>query len=73
MKRTIYAVLVLMALVFSLGTASAISTSIKDSYSPGETIVTGISGNILNSIVPSNIKLERKGHINIPIDFELKK
>ena len=73
MKKTIYVVLVLIALVFSLGSTSAISTSIKDSYSPGETIITEISGNILSSISSSNVELERKGHIPVPIDFEVKK
>jgi len=73
MRRTIYLILVLMTLVFSLGITSAISTSLKESYSPGETIITDISGNILAPIGSSNVLLEIKGHISVPIDFEVKK
>jgi len=78
MRRAIFAVLVLMTLVFFLGSVSAISTSIKDSYSPGETIITEISGDIRGSITSSNVKLERISNISgspifVPRYFELKK
>ena len=73
MGRTIYAVLVLMTLVFFLGSVSAISTSIKDLYSPGETVITEISGGILEPIVPNDIELKQRAHIGFAFDFDVKK
>jgi hypothetical protein len=73
MRRTIYAVLILMTLVFSLGSALAISTSINDSYSPGETIITQISGNILSPITTGNVELKREGHIGVAFESDVKK
>jgi hypothetical protein len=51
----------------------AITTSIKDSYAQGETVVTRIDGNILSPIKSTNIEVKRAGHIIVPIEYELKK
>ncbi|HLF53980.1 MAG TPA: hypothetical protein VI544_02265 [Candidatus Nanoarchaeia archaeon] len=72
MKRAIYSVLLLAMIICSLGLVSAISTNLEDSYNPGETMITEISGNILEPITNANVEL-RRGHILVPFDYEVKK
>jgi len=66
--------LILVAiLAFSyVSMASAISTDIKDSYPPKETVITEISGSILEPINSANVKLIR-GHVLVPFDYEIKR
>jgi len=76
MKRVFYIVALsvfLVLSVLSLNAVSAISTSINDSYSPGETAITAISGNILEPIESGNVILTKKGHIPVPFDYEIRK
>jgi len=62
----------LLLIIFSIQTALAISTNLKDSYSPGETMIVEISGNILEPITPDSIVF-RRGHVYVPFDYDVKK
>jgi hypothetical protein len=72
MKSVILTVLVLAVLICSTSTALAISSDLKESYLPGETIITEISGNILEPITSSSIEF-RRGHILVPLDYGLER
>lgn len=50
----------------------AISTNMKDSYSPKETVIVTLAGDIINPIQPAMIEF-RRGHVLVPFDYELKK
>jgi len=65
-------VLFFFVLFILSGSGSAISTDLKESYQPGETIITEIRGNILEPIVKEDIEF-RRGHVSVPFDFEVKK
>jgi hypothetical protein len=70
MKKSIFLSIIL--LIFSLSIVSALSDNAKDIYSPGETMIVKISGNILDSIEKGDLKFYR-GHVEVPLDFDLKK
>ncbi len=71
MKRAIGLIFAVM-IIFSIEGVFAISTTMEDLYDQGETIITEISGNILEPISASNVEF-RRGHIIVPFDFEIKK
>ena len=52
--------------------AGAITTDMKDSYSPGETMIVGLSGNILEQIPSENVVFKR-GHVAVPLEYDIKK
>lgn len=58
--------------IFLIGLVNAISTNLKQTYEQGETIITEISGNILNSIDSNNVEF-RRGHVLIPLEYDFKK
>ena len=62
----------LIITVLTLHSVLAISTDLKMSYSPGETIITEISGNILEPLLTSNVNLYRD-YIEQPLEFDIKK
>ena len=72
MKKVVIAAILVFAFVLSLNAVSAISTDIADSYRPGETIITEISGSILEPILATNVELKRE-HILVPFDYEIKR
>ena len=72
MKRGICLILVAILAFSYVSMASAISTDIKDSYPPKETVITEISGSILEPINSANVKLIR-GHVLVPFDYEIKR
>ena len=72
MKRALYLILSIAIIISSLNFASAISTNLKDSYQPGETIIAEISGSILEPITDTNMELRRE-YILVPFDYEVKK
>lgn len=72
MKRMIFVFLLPIFVVCSLQIVSAISTTLNDSYSKGETIITEVSGNILEPIGAVNVEF-RRGHVIVPFDYDLKK
>ena len=73
MKRNIiHIILVTFLIIIATQFSYAISTEIKDSYLPKETIITEISGSIIDPIATSNVELKR-GHILVPIDYDVKK
>lgn len=55
-----------------LQSVSAISSDLKESYSPGETAITEIYGNILEPITKEMIEF-RRGHILVPFDYDVGK
>lgn len=65
-------VLLLFLLFFSASLSSAISSELKESYSPGETIITKVQGNILEPIQPSQVELKR-GHVAVAFEYDLKR
>lgn len=50
----------------------AISTDLKETYQPGETLIIEISGNILQPISSSDIEFKR-GHILVPFSYDIKR
>lgn len=72
MKREICLVFAVIFVFVSASITSAISTEIKDSYPPKETIITEISGSVLEPIDSANVKLIR-GHVLVPFDYEIKR
>lgn len=72
MKRGICLILVAILAFSYVSMASAISADIKDSYPPKETVITEISGSILEPINSANVKLIR-GHVLVPFDYEIKR
>lgn len=67
-----FAALLVFGFILSLSAVSAIATDIADSYRPGETIITEISGSILEPILSANVELKRE-HVLVPFDYEIKK
>jgi hypothetical protein len=63
---------VFILLVCSLQAASAISTSMKETYEPGETIIAEVYGNILEPIKPENVIFKR-GHVAIALEYGINK
>lgn len=59
-------------ILFLVQGVSAISSDIGGSYSPGETIIGKISGNILQHITKEQVKLKR-GHVEVAFDYDFKK
>ncbi|MEM4259504.1 MAG: hypothetical protein QXS38_01960 [Candidatus Pacearchaeota archaeon] len=70
--RRVRCLILIAIMICSIHAVSAISTTIKDSYAQGETIIAEISGDILEPISSSNVEF-RRGHILVPFDFELSK
>jgi len=70
MKKNLLIYIILQTIF--IANAFALSTNLKSVYSPGETIIAEISGNILEPINNARIEFLR-GHISIPLDFDLKK
>lgn len=64
--------LFLIVSVLLIQSVSAISSDMKDSYLPGETIMVKISGNILEPIGAANVEF-RRNHVLVPFDYDLKK
>ncbi len=62
----------LIIFIYFISIASAISATLKESYSPKETIIAEISGNILGSLSSDNIEFKR-GNVRVPLEYELKK
>ena len=72
MRKNICGLVFLIAIILVVQPVFAISSNMKDSYLPGETIVIKISGNILEPISSGNVEF-RRGHILVPFDYDLKK
>jgi len=68
MKKIVSFLIVLLLLPSVL----AITTEIKQTYQPGETLITPILGNILNNIEKGDVELKR-GHVQVPFDYDIKK
>ena len=69
MKR-IFSLFFLIILLTSV--SSAISTDLKENYSPGETAIVKISGNILEPIMPKQVIFKRN-NVAVPFEYDLKK
>ncbi len=72
MKKITVIFLLVLSVFFVQCNVSAISTDIADSYLPKETVITEISGSVLELIPAANVEL-RRGHILVPFDYEIKK
>jgi hypothetical protein len=66
------AVIFAIVLMLSMQSAFAISSTLKDSYKPGETVITEIYGNILEPITKDSIEF-RRGHVLVPFEYGLEK
>jgi hypothetical protein len=66
------AVIFAVVLMLSLQSAFAISSNLKDSYKPGETVISEIYGNILEPITKDNVEF-RRGHVLVPFEYGLEK
>ena len=73
MKRgLIFAFSFMLISFILLNNAGAITTSLKDSYQSGETIILSLSGNILEPIFPEQVEFKR-GYIKLPLEYDIKK
>lgn len=72
MAKSIYGLICFVLFILLIQPVVAISSDMKDSYLPGETIFVKISGNILEPIGAGNVEFKR-GHILVPFDYDLKK
>jgi len=59
-------------ILFSLGFVSAISSDLKEMYSPRESIIIELFGSIVKPIDSSQVKLLR-GHVEVAFDYDIKK
>lgn len=64
--------LILVLLLLVLPLSSAITTDLLPEYLPGETIITKISGNILEPINPSEVIFKRN-HVAIAVVYDIKR
>jgi len=67
-----YFILLLSFVLLAGSFVSAISSDLKESYQPGETIIVELSGNILENIPPENVEF-RRAHVKVPFDYDIKK
>ncbi len=63
----------ILGIFLIIGSASALSTDLKDSYQRGENIIVKISGNILEPIFPEQVEFLRAGHIRVPLEMDVKR
>jgi hypothetical protein len=62
----------ILSVLLTASFVSAISSDLTGVYQPKETIITKISGNILEPITLGQITFKR-GHVAIPLEFDVKK
>ncbi len=70
-KSRLFRFIILLTFVF-IPFVSSISSDMKETYAPKETIITEISGNILSSIIPEQVEFKR-GYVGIPLEYDIKK
>jgi len=66
-----YLILLLFVLLTS-NFVSAISSDLRETYQPGETMIIELSGNILENIPTENVEF-RRAHVKVPFDYDIKK
>src|SRR3989344_9143403 len=71
MNWNIFLVTILVGLLI-IPSVFAITTDLKESYKPRETIIFKIEGNILENIEKEQIDFLR-GHVSVPLEFGLEK
>lgn len=64
---------VVLLLILLIPGALALSTDMKESYQPGETMISSILGEILEPINLEDVTFVRDGHVEVPFDYDLKK
>lgn len=69
MKRGILGAFILLLLINGV---FALSTSLKQTYEPGETIIIEIAGSVLEPILPEQIEFKRI-NVVVPVDYGLEK
>lgn len=72
MKKELFLLGFVFLVVNSIGNVYAVSSNLKDSYAPSETAIGSLSGNILEPIDASQIKLKR-GYVDIAFIYDIKK
>lgn len=72
MRKAVLIAAILSVFIFSMQAVCAVSTEMKDNYLAGETIITEVSGNILQAIAAQNVEF-RRGHILVPLDYGVSK
>ncbi len=68
-KRSLY-IMGVFLLFFCFSSVLALSTTMKETYQPGETLISKISGNLPEGVKPTQITILR-GHVKVPFDYEL--
>ncbi|MBU0761183.1 MAG: hypothetical protein KJ600_04540 [Nanoarchaeota archaeon] len=66
-------VVILFALVILLPIVAGVSSDLADVYLPKETMIGEISGGILASISPEQVKVVRDEHIEVAVEYGVKK
>jgi len=64
--------LVILAALLIIPSVLAISTDLKPIYSPGETLIAEIAGNILQPINRENVELKRQ-NVQVPWEYDIKR
>lgn len=65
-------VVIMLLTIFLISQVSAIETTLKTEYQPGETLITEISGNFIDNIKPEQIMFY-SGRIYVPMIYDLSK
>lgn len=71
-KKGLIGFAVLAVFIACISNVLAISSDIKASYQPEETLILKISGNILAPIASGNVEFKR-GYVAVPVEYDLKK
>lgn len=71
--KCLFALSVIFTIVLFLTSVTALSIETKSTYQPGETLITQIKGVVLEPITKERIELLRKGYIQVPIEYDVKK
>ncbi len=70
MKKRVLCIALFLVLSFSF--VSAISTDLKSTYEPGETVITKLSGSILQTLTLDQIKIKRD-NVEVPVEYGINK
>jgi hypothetical protein len=60
--------LILLLVFFLINVSAEIVVELKESYSPRETIIASVDGDVLSTISSSQINLKRDGHIDVAFE-----
>lgn len=70
-RESLIVCLILFGVLFT-NTGLSLSSDVKQSYLPGETVIIKIEGNILDPILPAQVEF-KKNNVRMPFPYDLKK